>query len=55
MKLGVRAEVLRNALERVALSAHKCQESEKQNRSGCADIVRAPGTGRRSGMRSGQG
>jgi len=40
MKLGVRVEVLRNALERVALAAHERQESEEQDRSQCADIAR---------------
>ncbi len=40
MKLGVRAEVLRQALERVALAAHTRQEMQTDNRSGCADIAR---------------
>ncbi|MCP3871214.1 MAG: hypothetical protein GY703_24565, partial [Gammaproteobacteria bacterium] len=39
MKLGIRADALRSALEQIALAAHERQEAHKE-RSGCADISR---------------
>lgn len=40
MKLGLKVHALREPLEQIALTAHERQESESENRTGCADIPR---------------
>ncbi len=40
MKLGLKVHALREPLEQIALTAHERQESESDNRTGCADIPR---------------